>query len=158
MFDLSKIMNEDFSKTIWGRIILSQFLEEFEEAYLKLQKVEDNLKKYKELEKYVVTVQSDKEKIEQIRKILLTENNNTWDKVFMEVSNLKFDTWPTDKKVTIDYKNEAKDIRDKVKKDINNIVEKSMIYTSKQANEVINNMYSILNNLKNIILEFEERF
>ena len=158
MFDLSKNMNEDFSKTIWGRIILSQFLEEFEEAYLKLQKVEDNLKKYKELEKYVVTVQSDKEKIEQIRKILLTENNNTWDKVFMEVSNLKFDTWPTDKKVTIDYKNEAKDIRDKVKKDINNIVEKSMIYTSKQANEVINNMYSILNNLKNIILEFEERF
>ena len=158
MFDLSEKMDEDFSKTVWGKIILNQLSEEFEEAYLRLEKVENNLKKYEELEKYVITIQKDKEKIERIRKILLNESEDTWDKVYAEIANLKFDTWPINKKIEIFYKDEAKNIRDKVKKDINNIIDKSMIYTSKQANEVINNMYTILNNLKDIILEFEERF
>ena len=71
------------------------------------------------------------------------------------MNSMDWGKWPVDKKVTLDLKNEAKDIRDSIKKEFNSIVLK---YTSKEANQDILDMYNILNALKNLILEFSEVF
>lgn len=158
MFNLKDKLEQDFSKTIWGKILLQELLEELTEGTLKLKKVETNLRKYIELEKYANVIANDINEIEKIAKLINQNDGNTWNKVYEVAQILNFEKWPIDRKVTIDYKNEAKDARDKIKKSINNTLEKMMIYTSKEANETINEMYPILKSLKDIILEFENKF
>lgn len=158
MFNLKDKLEQDFSKTIWGEMLLQELLEELTEGILKLKKIENNLRKYIELEKYANVIANDINEIEKISKLINENNENTWNKVYEIVQILTFEKWPIDRKITIDYKNEAKESRDKIKKSINTTLEKIMIYTSKDANEIINQMYPILNGLKNIILEFEEKF
>ena len=158
MFNLKDKLEQDFSKTVWGKILLQELSEELTECILKLKKVETNLRKYIELEKYANVIANDINEIEKIIKVINQNDENTWSKVYEMVQILTFEKWPVDRKVTIDYKNDAKDVRDKVKKSVNNTLEKMMIYTSKEANETINQMYPILKNLENIILEFENKF
>ena len=158
MFNLKDKLEQDFSKTIWGKILLQELLEELTEGILKLKKVETNLRKYIELEKYANVIANDINEIEKIIKVINQNYENTWNKVYEIVQILTFEKWSVDRKVTIDYKNDAKDVRDKVKKSINDTLDKMMIYTSKEANETINEMYPILKSLKDIILEFENKF
>jgi len=157
MFNLKEKLEEDFSKTIWGKLILKELLEEIIENRLKLEKIYANLKKYPELEKYALTILNDKEQLEKIEKTL-NNKDNTWQKLYIELQELKFEKWPTDRKVNIEYKNEAKEMRDKIKKSINNIFQKTMIYSSKEANETIYEMYEILTKLKKLVIEFEDKF
>lgn len=80
-----------------------------------------------------------------------------WDIAYEKLENLSFKTWPSDKKITNDYKDEAKDIRDSVKEEIKKI--KPLIATSScEANSDIDYMYDVLEKLKRLILEFQERF
>ncbi len=158
MFNLKDKLEQDFSKNIWGKILLQELLEELTEGTLKLKKIEVNLRKYIELEKYANVIANDINEIEKIIKVINRNDENTWNKVYGIAQILTFEKWPVDRKVTIDYKNDAKDVRDKVKKSVNNTLEKMMIYTSKEANETINEMYPILKSLKDIILEFENKF
>ena len=46
-----------------------------------------------ELEKYSKVLKNDIENLEQIK-------TNNWDDLISKISNFKFGTWPTDKKVT----------------------------------------------------------
>lgn len=157
MFNLKEKLDEDFSKTIWGELILKELLEEIEENRLKLEKIFQNLKKYPELEKYALTILNDKEQLEKIERII-NNKENTWEKVYKEIQDLQFEKWPVDRKVTIEYKNEAKELRDKIKKSISATFQKLILYSSKEANETIYEMYEILASLKKIVLEFEDEF
>ena len=158
MFNLKDKLEQDFSKTIWGKLILSELREQIIENRLKLEKIANNLKKYPELEKYLLTILNDKEQLEIIENILVEEKEKTWDKVFFAIQNIKFEKWPIDRKINIEYKTEAKEQRDKIKKSINNIIGKTMLYSSKEANSEIYNMYERLSSLKELTIEFEDKF
>ena len=113
MFNLKDKLDEDFSNTIWGNLILKELQEEIKENRLKLDKVYRNLKKYPELEKYSIVILNDKEELEKIENIInQKDDNNIWDKVYSSVQDFGFIKWPIDRKITIDYKNEAKEILD----------------------------------------------
>ena len=71
---------------------------------------------------------------------------------------VKFDKWPTDKKIVIDQKEIAKEIRDKVKKRFTNIRDKILIYTSKEACSDIYSMYNNLKLLQELVFEFQTEF
>jgi len=157
MFNIEN-KEKDFGNTIWGEILLNECIEELEQSKLKLETVKHNLDRYTELEKYSTTVAIDIEKIEEIIKRALIKDEKTWDAVYELANELKFDKWPIDKKATIDYKNDAKEIRDSVKKKISTLVNKILIYNSKEANEDIYSMYNVLNNLKDIVIEFSNKF
>lgn len=157
MFCLEGKLEQDFSKTIWGKLILQELLEEIIENRFKLEKILKNLRKYPELEKYTLTVLNDKEQLETIE-TMLQQKEDTWEKTYKAIQKLQFAKWPIDKKVTIDYKNEAKEMRDKVKKSIHDLLQKTMSYSSKEANEMLYEMYPILVSLKKIVLEFEAKF
>ena len=57
--------------------------------------------------------------------------------------------------MTLDLKNEAKEIRDQIKKDFNTL---NIGYTSKEANEDIASMYGILEELRKLIIEFSTKY
>ena len=153
MFNLSDKLEENFADTIWGKLLLKQVKEIVEDAELKLDAEKQNLAKYPELEKYYLIINDDIEQLE-----MLKVNLNSWDKAYEIASNIKFKTWATDKKITLEAKDVAKSARDTVKANLKKVTEKILIFNSKEANEDINDMYSVLKKLENMILEFGQKF
>ncbi len=158
MFNLKEKLNKDFAKTIWGEILLKEYKEKLRENILKLEGIKRKLLKEPELEKYSLTIINDIEAIQEIENEISSNNENIWNKTYEKVSNLKFEKWPIDRKISISLKDEAKEIRDKVKKDIDSANKKIFLYDSYRANEDMYEMYKTLSNLKNIVIEFETRF
>ena len=156
MFNLKE--NIDFSQTIWGQILLKEFLSQVLESKLKLQNVQKNLNRFFELEKFSTVIANDIDQLEKLEKSIKTDTKDLWEKTYINANELKFDKWPVDRKATIDYKNEAKEIRDKVKKELDASIKKIFIYNSKEATTDIFDMYKLLVSLKDIILEFEQKF
>ena len=141
-------VNIDFGSTIWGKIILEYTSEEMNSMIMKLEKIKNDTLRFSELEKFSLTLQDDINNLKTI-------NFSNWDTAYENMNSLKWTKWPIDRKVTIDLKNEAKEIRDSVKKEFSKNILK---YNSKVANEDILKMYEILVEIKKLILEFSEIF
>ncbi len=141
-------VNIDFGSTIWGKIILEYTSEEMNSMIMKLEKIKNDTLRFSELEKFSLTLQDDINNLKTI-------NFSNWDTAYENMNSLKWTKWPVDRNVTIDLKNEAKEIRDSVKKEFSKNILK---YNSKVANEDILKMYEILVEIKKLILEFSEIF
>ena len=153
MFNLADNLEQDFSQTIWGKQLLKQVEEVLEDGIIKLETEKKNLSKYDELSKYYLIINDDIEQLE-----MLKANLDSWDKAYNIALNIKFKTWATDRKITLEAKDTAKIARDEVKKSLEKVLNKILIFDSKEANEDINDMYEILTKLEKIILEFGEKF
>lgn len=151
MFKINDI-TDDFSGTIWGKILLESLSEDVKDCIIRLENLAKEMKKFDELEKYIKVIQNDTYELQS-----LLNNLNTWDSAYNH-SNIEWMKWPVDRKVTIELKDEAKKIRDDIKKKISSSINKVLLYNSETANNDIKEMYSILNSLKNLILEFSDRF
>ena len=151
MFNLKENLETDFSETIWGEILLNTFKSEIEDCIISLKTIKNMLGKETELEKFYRVVCFDIDKLETLKNIV------SWDEMY-NMLEFSFDRWPVDKKVTLELKDIAKEKRDKVKKAFTKIKDKYLIYTSKEANEDIFEMYEILNLLKDLVLEFKEKY
>ena len=153
MFNLSEKLEQDFAQTIWGKLLLKQVEEILQEGIIKLENEKNNLVKYPELQKYFLIINDDIEQLE-----MLKANLDSWDKAYTIASNIKFKTWSADKKATIEAKDIAKVTRDSVKDSLKKVLDKILIFDSKEANEDINDMYEVLTKLEKIILEFGKKF
>ncbi len=151
--DLFKNQSKDFAQTIWGKIILQNIEEEITEGIMQLKNILKDLKKFDELNKFTRIIQEDIYNLEDILKY-----TNSWDNTLIKINNLVWQKWPIDKKVTVDLKERAKEVRNKVKETLNKSIKKKMAYDSTQANEDINEMNITLTKLKNVLLEFMLRF
>lgn len=147
---------EDFSETIWGKILLEELQETLEEAIIKLKAVEEQLKWYGEMQKYETVIEQDILMYKSVVDILNREP--LWDKVYQQVSEITYAKWPVDKKVTTEYKQEAKKIRDEVKVSVGKIIEKYFIYSSQEASQDLKDMYPILKALEKEVLDFSNSF
>ncbi len=151
-FDLKEKLNEDFSNTIWGKIIIKNIQKQLESNIITLTSVKNELKKLPEFEKFYNTICNDIIEYERLQKI------EEWDKLSENISNFKLGNWSKNSKVDLDIKERSKKIRDDAKDSINKYKNGIMQYNSKMANEEIYAMYEILNSLKNLILEFSQKF
>lgn len=152
-FNLKEKIENDFSQTIWGQILLENFKEEIIDSILKLKQVESDLSKYEELIKFKFVISDDIQTLENIK-----NSCNLWEDAYKSAITLSWAKWPIDKKITLELKDNAKQIRDSVKKKVNQTVEKYLIYDSKQANSDIYEMYDILCAIKNLVIEFSHKF
>ena len=150
MFNIEKQLDKDFSQTPWGKVLLEEMEEELIDDIAILNDVLETLQYDKELEDFKQTIETD---INQLN--ILKENLNNWDKSYEISQNIKFTTWPR-KKVESEIKEEAKNIRDSVKKKFNNRIDKIFVSDSKQSNQDIYDMYDILKKLESLIIEFDE--
>ena len=145
--------NKDFSETIWGQVILSTLKDKIEEAVIKLRKISSETSKFIELSKFTAVLNEDIINLE-----FIMSNMNLWNSTFNSINSFKWKNWPVDKKVTLELKDKAKEVRDKVKKELKSEFDKYMIYNSEEALKYINNMYYILNSLKELVKEFSKKF
>ena len=143
----------DFSTTDWGKILLQTLKEEISDYIINLKKIERDLNRYEELIKYKMVISEDIINLEYV-----LENLNTWDNAFEKANTIKWPTWPSDRKVTLEIKDTAKALRDSIKKKYNTSISKILLYNSMEANENIYNMYEILRAIELLIIEFSEKF
>ncbi len=143
---------ENFSKNPWGEILLKEVEEELIDDINTLKEQEQNLARNPELEKYTKTLSDDIDKLE-----MLKVNLNSWDKAYAIYTNLTFATWPR-QKVDSAIKDQAKLVRDDIKKKLTKKLNKIFIYNSEEANRDIADMYPILVKLKHLIFTFGEEF
>lgn len=153
MFNLKDKINQDFSKTIWGQILLQTLREEISDYIINFRKIEKDLNKYEELQKFKLVISEDIINLEYV-----LENLNEWDNAYEKANSIVWSKWPTDRKVTLELKDTAKALRDSIKKKYNKSISKILLYDSKEANENIYNMYDILKSIENLILEFGVQF
>lgn len=153
MFNLKGDLEKDFAQTIWGELLLKEVEEILEDGITKLEAERSNLAKYEELLKYWQIINDDIEQLE-----LIKSNLDSWDKAYEMTTNLKFKTWTASKKIILEAKDIAKETRDAVKKSLERVANKILIFNSKEANEDIEEMYQILKKLEYFILEFGQKF
>jgi len=144
--------NEDFAKTEWGKILVENFKEEVEGF---IDTLKDALLKTDDvgLDKYRIVIEDD---INNFRQII--DKEYTWDELYALVSNIIFLTWPADRKIASELKDEAKAVRDRVKKRFAGERDKIFIYSSKQAKEDIFLMYDILDAVRKLTIEFSNKY
>lgn len=152
MFNLKDKLEEDFSSTPWGNILLEEVKEELIDDIKTLQDIHKSLLEDENLEKFEQTIAGDIKQFE-----ILEANLDNWNKSYEIYNNINFSIWPRNK-VDSDIKDEAKKIRDDIKKKFNNKLSKILISDSKTSNQDIYSMYSTLKNLQNLILEFGQEF
>lgn len=149
MFNIEKI---SFEKTPWGEILFNKAKEELQDGMFRLEEEIERIKYEEDIEKFVVVLSED------VRRIRSIHDKKTWDEMFEEINNLKFDIFPRDKKVPEEIKDKIKVSRKAVKDQISKIKDKILIYPSEMANEDIEIMYSILEAIKSLMLELIDNF
>lgn len=152
LFNLKDKINEDFSKTPWGNILLKEIEEEIIDDIKALEDIKKELDLDSELENFSQVIRSDLDFLK-----ILQENINNWDELYEIYNKMSFVSWPR-KKIESDLKEYAKNVRDDVKKKFSSKLSKILICNSEEANQDIFDMYEILLKLKNLILEFGKEF
>ena len=149
-FNIGNNIKLDFLNNVWGKIILENIKENVLDCKLKLEDILKSIKRFEELSKYINVIQID---INNMNKVL---NSNNWEELYNSIYSVSFEKWPVDRKVTLEEKNIAKDNRDKIKKQFSKAVE-IVNCNSEEANLDIIYMYDILNSIKELVFEFEEK-
>ena len=152
MFRLADKLEEDFATTIWGKELLQEIEDTLIDSITSLENSSRQLFCEPDLEKFWQTIRNDIELLQGLK-----NNLDSWDKAYQINQTLKFATWPR-QKVESEIKEKAKQVRDDVKKKLGKVLDKILIYDSKQANQDIYDMYGILLKLKSILLEFKQEF
>lgn len=154
MFNLEGKNEEhsNFSNTVWGEELLKEVEEELIDDITALQDIEESLSFDPELNKFWQTIRSDIDMLQTLK-----NNLDNWDRAYEISKNINFVTWPR-KKIESSIKEEAKIIRDDVKKKLNKVINKILICDSDEAKQDIQDMYNVLDKLKYVILEFQEEF
>ena len=152
MFNLENRLEDDFSNTPWGHILLEDIEEEITDDLEILKNLKKELQDQLDLEKVQIVIGQDINNLE-----ILKANINNWDKAFTTFQTMTFEKWPRIN-ANNEFKEEAKEIRDSVKKKFKAKLEKILLSDSKQSNLDIYDMYKILKKLQNLILEFKLQF
>ena len=144
---------EDFSNTIWGKILLEEIRENLENFVKELSGIYSKLTKDRQLDKFSKVIADD---IDNYNELLYYASK--WDSIYETACSIIYEKWPVDRKIDSELKEQAKEVRNKEKDRFKSIKEKILIYNSAEAMRDIKEMYDILKTLKNIVLEFQNRF
>ena len=148
--------DNDFAQTNWGKVLINEVKENIEEGITRLITVKRKMQKWlPEMEKFYIAICRDIEMLEEAKEGF---NNKNWDAIYQNLSNIKFERWPTDKKCEVEYKAETKEIRDIVSKKIKENISEYFIYNNEQIKENLNYMYYVLKNMQELIISFSNRF
>ena len=153
LFNKENYKGQDFSESIWGKILIDNFKDEVFDCINNFKILKNKLDRFEEMSKYSLTIQNDIDMLE-----CLLNTCNSWDLAFEYVTNMKFKTWPTNKKIVIDLKDEAKASRDNVKNKLMKKIKNILVYDSNCAYKDIYEMYEILSTLRDVIIKFDELF
>ena len=147
-----KDKNIDFTKTVWGELLIKEIREELQDDIAILEAEVRKLSVEKELILFQKTIEND---IVEFQTLL--GNLDNWNKAYSIANSVDFITWPRNKIDSMEKEN-AKNIRDSVKKKFKAKSDKIFVSSSEEAIQDILEMYKTLIKLKNLIFEFDELF
>lgn len=150
-FQVKNSLHQDFGQTIWGTILLENMREEATSYYSQLSVWEKKLEK-EGLTRFAQTISEDKRTIEEFTK------RTTWEEAFLRANSVSFSSWPVDKKVVSNLKEEAKEKRSKIKESFMASIENIRLYSSEEAMKDIAFLHPTLVELKKLILTFEQKY
>ena len=150
----AKKENDDFAKSTWGKILINKFAKQIENKIIMLENVRMKLQRESNLDKFIKVIRKDIDMLEEIR----IATKKSWNDAYNVAMKLEFDKWPVDRKIVSDTKEQAKKIRDIMKKNIKKIIDEMFSYNSEEAYESIYEMYEILKIMKNLIIDFKNKF
>ena len=70
MFNLKDKLNNDFSETVWGKILLDSLKENISNYIISLKKTERDLNRFEELEKFRLVINEDIINLEYVKENL----------------------------------------------------------------------------------------
>jgi len=144
--------NIDFTKTVWGELLIKEIREELQDDIAILEAEARKLSVEKELILFQKTIENDIYELQNLQ-----ANFDNWNKAYSIANSVDFITWPRNKVDSMEKEN-AKNIRDSVKKKFKAKIDKIFVSSSEEAIEDILEMYKTLSKLKNLIFEFDELF
>ena len=127
-----------------------------------MRKALDEVEGISELETF-----TEKLRIEYLKvKELLHACNSSWDEVYLKMSSMTFENYvkgvkriPKDAPLYIkEAKDKAKDIRDKAKKSLEEIIQSSFYKSTDNIKEEIKYLYPIVKSISNTIIKFDEEY
>lgn len=145
--------NQDFSETGWGKILLEYGKDVLDSSIRNLDNLIRKMAKDSELEKFQACVEQDRLLYEEGKQAM-----NSWKTANLWASQIEWKKWPVDKKVTSILKEDAKDLRDQIKKQVKTMCEKNFFVTNEQIAEDLSAMYEPMCALKDLVFQFEVRF
>ena len=142
----------DFTKTVWGELLIKEIREELQDDIVILEAEARKLSVEKELILFQKTIENDIYELQNLQ-----ANLDNWNKAYSIANSVDFITWPRNKVDSMEKEN-AKNIRDSVKKKFKAKSDKIFVSSSEEATQDILEMYKTLIKLKNLIFEFDELF
>ena len=144
--------NTDFTKTVWGELLIQEIKEELQDDIAILEAQAKRLSVEPDLVLFQKTIENDVVELKT-----LFSNLDNWNKAYSIANSVDFITWPRNKVDSIEKEN-AKNVRDQVKKKFKAKVDKIFVSNSEEAIHDIQEMYKTLVMLKELIFEFDEKF
>ena len=109
-FNLKDKLEQDFAKTVWGKVLVEYFFDEIKLCINDLDRISRKLEKEQDLQKYYGVILND---IQNLKNLI--QNSKSWDDIYISLNNIKFETWPRQMKTDCELKDECKTIRDNIK-------------------------------------------
>lgn len=144
--------NIDFTKTVWGELLIQEIKEELIDDIAILEAQAKRLSVEPDLVLFQKTIENDVVELQT-----LFGNLDNWNKAYSIANSLDFITWPRNKVDSLEKEN-AKNVRDQVKKKFKAKVDKIFVSSSEEAIQDILEMHKTLVKLKDLIFEFDELF
>ena len=97
--EMFNVKNEyrDFSESIWGKILLNNLKDEITDSINSFKTVKLALDKFEELSKYSIVISDDINILQGLYNSL-----SSWDLSYEYAKDIKFKSWPVDKKISLD--------------------------------------------------------
>ena len=152
----------EFSKSIWAEAILDSIKIEVSGMEVSMKKALDDIDGVEELETYTDKFKSDYSCIKRI----LDGCNKSWDEAFDAATSIKFENYvkgvkrlPKDAPSYIkDIKDRADDIRKKVKKSVESMLDSTFSMQKEDINEEIKYLYNVAKSISETVIKFEEAY
>ena len=147
-------IDQDFAKTLWGKIILD-YAKTLVENYLSnIIKAKNSLENISNLADCYEILCDDIVNLKSI-------DFSNWDKLYETLQKIKWRDWSRKRKYEEfekELKDQAKNIRDEAVSSIKKIRDDIINIKSEESNSEIKAMYNVLKSLENLILDFKNEF
>lgn len=147
-------IDQDFAKTLWGKIILD-YAKTLVENYLSnIIKAKNSLENISNLADCYEILCDDIVNLKSI-------DFSNWDKIYESLQKIGWRDWSRKRKYEEfekELKDQAKNIRDEAVSSIKKIRDDLINIKSEESNSEIKAMYNVLKSLENLILDFKNEF
>lgn len=149
----------DFSQTPWGEVLLKSVEIELQGLKTAMTKALEIIRGEQSLDRYLLVYEEDLANIQALLRVISQSNSTKWDSLFDELQAFSFNRLPTASKDIDRQKQEyVKDIRDNVKKRLNEIRERSISLGSKEIYEDFKNLYPLMQCLAGLVTDFSQKY